>query len=182
MPENKGPNVSEDPTSVEGGLGPKARLRQARSAEERAMIRDGLPYKRGFAKPPEETQFRRGQSGNPKGRPKGRKDLITLLDEALEERTEVIEHGKRRKLPKSQVLMKQLANQASAGNLKATSLILEAMRKYGRLDAPAPQAAVVDDRDRATIERFAEFLGIAEAQQPAPALVPDEDPDDTHHG
>lgn len=38
----------------------------------------------GYGRPPQEHQFKRGQSGNPKGRPKGSKNESTILREILE--------------------------------------------------------------------------------------------------
>ena len=42
-------------------------------------------YEVGYGKPPRHTRFTKGQSGNPRGRPPGAKNLKTLLSEALNE-------------------------------------------------------------------------------------------------
>ena len=53
-------------------------------------------YEVGYGKPPRHTRFKKGQSGNPRGRPSGSKNLKTLLNEALNERVVVTEEGGRR--------------------------------------------------------------------------------------
>jgi len=53
-----------------------------------------------------DTRFKRGQSGNPKGRPGGAKNLSTLLSEALNEAVIVAENGGRRKITKRQAIIK----------------------------------------------------------------------------
>ena len=42
-------------------------------------------YGVGYGRPPRHTRFAKGQSGNPRGRPCGAKNFMTLLEEALDE-------------------------------------------------------------------------------------------------
>jgi Family of unknown function (DUF5681) len=44
-------------------------------------------YPIGYGKPPVETRFQKGQSGNPGGRRRGTKSLPALLSEALSRRS-----------------------------------------------------------------------------------------------
>src|ERR1700730_2267834 len=46
---------------------------------------DGGDFEVGYAKPPRHTRFKRGQSGNPRGRPSEKKNLSTVLEDALAE-------------------------------------------------------------------------------------------------
>ncbi len=50
-------------------------------------------YDVGYGKPPQHTRFRKGQSGNPTGRPKGARNLKTELLEELQEQILVREGG-----------------------------------------------------------------------------------------
>ena len=64
----------------------------------------------GYSKPPRHSRFVKGQSGNPRGRPPGAKNLKTLLNKALNERVTVTEHGGRRKITKREAIVTQLVN------------------------------------------------------------------------
>jgi hypothetical protein len=76
-------------------------------------------YDVGFGKPPKPSQFRKGFSGNPKGRPKGRCNLATVLERALQEKVVINENGVRRTVTKLEAVAKQLVNQAASGHLGA---------------------------------------------------------------
>ena len=73
----------------------------------------------GYGHPPRHSRFKSGQSGNPKGRPKGSKNIATLLERALTERVVVTENGKRRSISKLEASFKQLVNLAASGDLAA---------------------------------------------------------------
>jgi hypothetical protein len=50
-------------------------------------------YEVGFAKPPQGTQFRKGRSGNPNGRPKGAKSIANILAKMGRERVRITTNG-----------------------------------------------------------------------------------------
>jgi hypothetical protein len=139
-------------------MGLKQRL-QAADADERATILNGLPHSVGFGKPPQHTRFRKGASGNRRGRPTGSEDLGKVAMQEFTESIEVREHGKTRKLSKQRVAMRQLSNKAAAGDQKAIALLVDIQKKTGVLGqteaAPTP---AMDARDMDTLARLAVFL------------------------
>src|SRR5258707_1044631 len=81
-------------------------------------------YEVGYGKPPRRNQFQKGQSGNPKGRPRYSKNVATLARDALYAQVEVVENGRRRRVSKLEVGFNQLANRIAKGDLVAIRLLL----------------------------------------------------------
>jgi hypothetical protein len=116
----------------------------------------------GFGKPPKHTRFRKGHSGNPKGRPRGSRNASTLLDEALKERVTISENGRRRKVTKLEAILKQLVNKAAGGDHRATQLLLanqipkieehEASRSAMAERSPLPPPPSMEERRTRNLE------------------------------
>ncbi len=85
---------------------------------------DEREYAVGKGKPPQQTRFQKGQSGNPRGRRKGSKNVATLLEQVLNERVVITENGKRRTITKLEAMLKQLANKAASGEHRAMKLLI----------------------------------------------------------
>ena len=83
-----------------------------------------MPAEVGYGKPPRATQFRKGQSGNSKGRPRGSKNFASLVEEALAEPVMISENGRRKKVSKLQVIVKQLVNKAAQGDHRSIQLLM----------------------------------------------------------
>ena len=98
-------------------------------------------YASNYRKPPLHTRFKKGQSGNPRGRPK--KTLPGLLLAALNEPVFVTIDGKRRKITKREVIVTQMVNNAAGADLRATKMLIDMMkdieRKAGVAAPPEPR-------------------------------------------
>jgi hypothetical protein len=97
-------------------------------------------YKVGYKRPPLHTRFQKGQSGNPRGRPKGSKNFSTLLSEALNEPVVITEDGRRRTISKRELGVRQLANKFAMAEAPATKMLLGLMLERERLAAATAPA------------------------------------------
>jgi hypothetical protein len=93
----------------------------------------------GYRRPPKEAQFKPGQSGNPKGRPKGSRSIAAIVKEVTEEKITIIENGKRRKVTRFQAALLQLSNNAMRGDTKALRQLVDLQKQFG--DSPDHSSA-----------------------------------------
>jgi hypothetical protein len=99
-------------------------------------------YKAGYAKPPKHTQFKAGKSGNPRGRPKGAKNLKTDLLEELGEKILIHEGEQARRISKQRAVVKTLVTRTLKGDGRAAnSLLSMMMRLLDTGEGAAPEGA-----------------------------------------
>jgi Family of unknown function (DUF5681) len=85
--------------------------------------RPGDPYEVGFGKPPKRTQFKKGRSGNPNGRPRKKPDLYGELTKVLHENITITVDGQREKVTVQQALLRRLRDEALRGEIWAGKLL-----------------------------------------------------------
>lgn len=78
----------------------------------------------GYGRPPMHSRFKPGQSGNPKGRRRGKRNMASLLDEALAQRISITSNGKRKRVSVENALLMRLVEKALGGDLKAAGMLL----------------------------------------------------------
>jgi hypothetical protein len=86
-------------------------------------------YDIGYGKPPAHTRWPKGQSGNPRGRPRAGDDLASAVVKAAREKIPVTEHGRTRRRTKLEVAMIQVFNNAARGALPAVRLAVQLVEK-----------------------------------------------------
>jgi hypothetical protein len=92
---------------------------------KKQKIINSTAQKVGRGNPPKHTQFRKGTTGNPKGRPKGSKNLSTYLMEAARYPVTATVNGRARKISNLQATTMQLATKAARGDQAAMGDLLD---------------------------------------------------------
>jgi uncharacterized protein DUF5681 len=78
----------------------------------------------GYGKLPQHSRFKKGQSGNPRGRPKGSQSAARLARRILNEKIVIKENGQRRTITRREAMLKQLANKGIMGDLRSIREVL----------------------------------------------------------
>jgi len=93
-------------------------------------------YEIGYGKPPKNSQFKKGISGNPSGRPKKPSDFLSELMEELQSKVTLLENGKRKAITRSRGINRQVVNKALSGNLAAARMVKDWLRQEMLAEQP----------------------------------------------
>jgi len=124
------------------------RARGARTPGRRADV--------GYGRPPLEHQFKPGQSGNKRGRPKGSKSEATILNELLSRKININQNGTTRRISVLEGMLLKFAEDALRGNPKSAAFLLARKQLTESFEQPA--TADLDTDDQKVFESFVKEL------------------------
>jgi hypothetical protein len=109
----------------------------------------------GYGRPPKQTRFQQGRSGNPRGRPKGALNLATALARTLKEPVVITEQGRKKTITKFEAAVKQLVNKAASGEARAIAHLLAVVQVVeSQGDAQNPATQPLPEADQAVRARI----------------------------
>jgi hypothetical protein len=131
---------------------------------------DGVGYKN----PPAHSRFKRGQSGNPSGRPKGSQNLKTLFNRILKEEISLREGGDVRKVSKAEAVLRSVVVGALKGDQRAVATMFRLAEQTGHFaEAANPVTSITriivgwtePSADESHIPRGGEVPAISESNR-----------------
>lgn len=114
---------------------------------------DDADYEVGYGKPPVKTRFTPGQSGNPKGRPKGVRNFATDVKATLRASVKVTHDGRHRKASTQEVMLLRLREKALSGEARALDRMIQLAQTYNNEDFATAAASLAAD-DAMVLEVF----------------------------
>ena len=121
----------------------------------RHKSRNPSDYEVGYRRPPWETRFRPGQSGNPTGVRKVGKSIGARLRELMNSKVTVTEQGRSRRISRLDVMLRQLANDAMRGDQRAFRLLMDFLHRYGAEAEGAVRSEEITSED---LEILSDYL------------------------
>ena len=110
-------------------------------------------YEVGYGKPPKHSQFKKGQSGNPRGRRKGSRNLKTDVKDTLTQRVRLTKDGKPKTVSTQQAALLRLREKALAGDGRSLDRLIELARLYND-DELAEAGSELSGTDADILEGF----------------------------
>lgn len=115
-------------------------------------------YDVGYGKPPVSNQFKKGKSGNPKGRPRGTRNLLTDLEEVLSKKVTVFENGEKKSVSAQMATIQRLYEKALMGDQKSIALLLGYAEQLANEKEAHDAEKALSASDLQIINNFADSL------------------------
>lgn len=109
-------------------------------------------YEVGRGKPPHQTQWKKGVSGNPSGKKKGAPNLKAALEDALLRPVTLTVNGEKKVFTMLEALVMRLAEAGLKGDTKATNSILDRIERLIGVDRE--QGVETSEEDHEILQRF----------------------------
>ena len=126
--------------------------RRARGSHNNGSGSSSGSYETGYGKPPKQHQFKPGQSGNPRGRPKGSKNTSTIIDEILNRKVRIRTERGVRKITVHEAMLTGIADQGLKGDTKSAAFLLD-RKERAEAAGDQPNTETMPD-EREIIEFF----------------------------
>jgi hypothetical protein len=124
------------------------------------MSKQDPDYEVGYGKPPKHSQFKKGRSGNPKGRPKGAKGVVASIKREMERKVTIREGGQEVTISKAEAVAKRILAKALSGDAGALKLLLqfdaEQVQQVEIGGEQSGQTILPDQTDEAVLQYFAQ--------------------------
>ena len=114
----------------------------------------------GYGKPPKHSRFKPGQSGNPKGRPKGRIPLARLLEKHLDAKMTVTIGGQQKTITRREALIIGFVGDALKGKDRVRKQVLDLLLLLEAQNPPETSDATSHAQDDAIIKGLLERYGL----------------------
>jgi hypothetical protein len=129
--------------------------RRGRSLRRVRLKRKSRDSDVGYGRPPQAHQFKPGESGNPKGRPKGAKNESTILRELFQRKIESRSGGRSRKITVLEGILLRITEDSLKGNTKSAAFLLN---RYAAMVSGELQHQDLSEDDREVLEAFAQRI------------------------
>lgn len=168
--------MSDDATNLKAAVA--RNLPPARARARLPSIDSGAPasveprsealaedYQIGYRKPPKVHQFQPGQSGNPRGRPKGSRSFSSILSDELDKPITAQIRGRTVTMSRREALAQRVIEQALKGDLRAVAVLMKTEGAVLPADSSVPaESPALSAEEEILLQAQLAKLGLGNAQ------------------